>query len=286
MARTRLVLLSALPSVVAALPASVLLLTAGDRLPARLATHFGPGGAADGCSGFGETLAVVVGAGLFSAAVLGWCAAGLAEEHRRTLRFLVGPVWGTSVFVGVVAQQAVAANLDLADGSEAVMPDSTVLLALAAAVPVRETRSAVVMISAPVRPGRSTRRRTVRRPAPPPRYHQRVPRLLQQGRNEEVEPISHTPLAGVTGWSSEQVQRLAEVWITTAEQVVALAATPGGVTSLAQQLGTAEHTVDDLLERARAAVPPERRAELDTPVDPSEFGTGALPPRPEEGRPD
>lgn len=136
MARTRFVLLSALPPVVGVLPASVLLLTAGDRLPARLATHFGPSGAADGYSGFWEFLAVVVGTGLLSAAVLGWCAAGLAEEHRGTLRFLVGLAWGVSVFVGVVMQRGVAANLDLADGSGALMPDSTLLLALAAAVPV------------------------------------------------------------------------------------------------------------------------------------------------------
>lgn len=117
-------------------------------------------------------------------------------------------------------------------------------------------------------------------------YHRRWSRLLVVGRQEGVGLISETPLAGVTGWSAAQVERLAEVWITTAEQVVALAATPGGVTSLAEQLGLGERAVSELVEHAEAAVPPESRAELVTPADPREFGTGALPPHPEEGRHD
>jgi hypothetical protein len=78
------------------------------------------------------------------------------------------------------------------------------------------------------------------------------------------------------------VSRLRDVWITTAEQVVALAATAGGVTSLADHLHTTEDRARELVDRARAALDPQRLRELDTPVDTSEYGLGVLPP-PEPG---
>jgi hypothetical protein len=80
------------------------------------------------------------------------------------------------------------------------------------------------------------------------------------------------------------VSRLREVWITSAEQVVALAATAGGITSLTSHLRTTEDRARELVDRARAALDPQRLRELDTPVDTREYGLGVLPPsEPEDG---
>jgi len=80
------------------------------------------------------------------------------------------------------------------------------------------------------------------------------------------------------------VGRLGEVWITTAEQVVALAATPGGIASLTRQLRTTEDRARELVERARAALDPQVLRELATRVDAREYGLGARPrPDPEDG---
>ena len=100
---------------------------------------------------------------------------------------------------------------------------------------------------------------------------------------DEESAISETPLDTVEGWSDEHVTRLREVWITSAEQVAALAATAGGVTSLAQQLATTEERARDLVEKARAAVPRQTLTELDTPVDTSDYGLGVLRPPPDTG---
>ena len=93
--------------------------------------------------------------------------------------------------------------------------------------------------------------------------------------------MSETPLDGVPGWSADQVARLRESWITTAEQVVALSATERGVRSLAEQLGVREDEARRLVESARAQLAPGVRAEMEQPVDTSEYGLGAL--RPPEG---
>lgn len=94
--------------------------------------------------------------------------------------------------------------------------------------------------------------------------------------------MNDTPLGTVPGWTPAYVNRMKAVWITTAEQIAALAATPRGVTSLAEQLGVADAEASRLAEAARAALPPERRAELDVPVDTSDYGLGARRPRNDE----
>jgi hypothetical protein len=99
-----------------------------------------------------------------------------------------------------------------------------------------------------------------------------------------VTPISETPLSGVPGWSDDHVEQLRKAWITSAEQVVALAATPGGLTALAQQLGTTEPEAERLLDAARSGLSERDLLELETPVDTREYGTGALPPHPEDRR--
>jgi hypothetical protein len=89
--------------------------------------------------------------------------------------------------------------------------------------------------------------------------------------------MAGTPLESVAGWSEDQVARMKESWITTAEQVVALSATPRGVSSRAEQLNTSEDEAQSLVEAARAGLPPATRAEMEEVVDTSEYGLGALP---------
>jgi hypothetical protein len=91
--------------------------------------------------------------------------------------------------------------------------------------------------------------------------------------------MADTPLQTVPGWSENQVAELKNAWITTAEQVVALSATEGGMRSLAEQLNTSEEEVSSLVDSARAALPPSVRSELERAADTSDYGLGALRPK-------
>src|SRR4051812_27829098 len=88
-----------------------------------------------------------------------------------------------------------------------------------------------------------------------------------------------TPLSAVDGWSEAHANKLAQHWITTAEQVVGMGATAEGVRTLAEQLGVPSTEMQRLLERARQALPPAVAAELGNEVDTSQYGLGALPPK-------
>lgn len=87
------------------------------------------------------------------------------------------------------------------------------------------------------------------------------------------------PLDHVKGWPREYVAKLKESWVTTAEQLVAMAATEGGLTAVASQLGVPEKEMRRLVDLARTALPARVAAELDQPADTSQFGLGALFPR-------
>jgi hypothetical protein len=91
--------------------------------------------------------------------------------------------------------------------------------------------------------------------------------------------MEETPLKDVPGWSVDQVARMGKAWITTAEQVVALSATPGGIRSLSEQIGVSEEKGTQLVNFARAKLRPETKARLDKEVDSSERGLGVLPPK-------
>ena len=95
--------------------------------------------------------------------------------------------------------------------------------------------------------------------------------------------MADTPLHDVPGWTDERIERLAQAWITTAEQVVAIGATPGGLRSLSEQLGVPEDEAGGLVEAARNALQPAVRAEMEEPVDTSEYGLG-VPRRPPDDR--
>ena len=87
-----------------------------------------------------------------------------------------------------------------------------------------------------------------------------------------------TDLHTVPGWSPEHVERLGNSWITSAEQVVAICATTGGLKSLAQQLNVSEAEAGRLVESARGALSPEQRHAMDQPFDSDERGLGARHP--------
>lgn len=88
-----------------------------------------------------------------------------------------------------------------------------------------------------------------------------------------------TPLATVPGWTGGLVERLAGHWVSTAEQVVGMAATPSGVGGLAELLGVSPAATRKLVAAAKAALPAGRAAALGRPADASGYGLGALPPR-------
>ena len=83
------------------------------------------------------------------------------------------------------------------------------------------------------------------------------------------------PLATVQGWPPEHVQILGNNWITTANQVVAIAATPSGVSHMAAQLGVNDREMKKLVDLARQALPSEVAADLERDVDTSQFPLGA-----------
>lgn len=87
-----------------------------------------------------------------------------------------------------------------------------------------------------------------------------------------------TPLDSIQGWTPEKVSRMKDVWITTAEQVVALGATEKGLQSLSQQLRLDIEDARQLYLAARDRLSPEARRELDQPADTQDFGRGARPP--------
>ena len=95
--------------------------------------------------------------------------------------------------------------------------------------------------------------------------------------------MAETSLHDVPGWTRTHVERLAQAWITSAEQVVAVSSTPGGLRSLAEQLGVSEDEARPLVEAARNALQPAVRTEMEEPVDTSEYGLG-VPLRPPDDR--
>ena len=91
--------------------------------------------------------------------------------------------------------------------------------------------------------------------------------------------MTNTPLEQVPSWSEDQVARMKESWITTAEQIVAVSATQDGVRSLAEHLAISEDKMRRLVDSARATLDPSERAVLEQRNDTRESGLGALSPQ-------
>jgi hypothetical protein len=96
---------------------------------------------------------------------------------------------------------------------------------------------------------------------------------------------NETPLSGIPGFPAAYADALKRLWITTAEQLLGLASTPGGSASLSQELGIAPDKTQDLVEQARAALPHDLAASFSKPVD-HHFPLGALPPFTEDDNKD
>jgi len=82
-------------------------------------------------------------------------------------------------------------------------------------------------------------------------------------------------LGTVPGWSSKHVEILESNWITTANQVVAIAATASGLSHMAEQLGVNDREMKKLVDLARQALPSEVAADLEREADTSQFPLGA-----------
>ena len=96
--------------------------------------------------------------------------------------------------------------------------------------------------------------------------------------------MAQTELSKVPGWTATHVAQMAKSWITSADQVVSVSVTPGGVASLAEQLHVSEDEARRLIGLARDALTPEARAEMVKVFDDSdERGMGALRPGKEGG---
>ena len=94
----------------------------------------------------------------------------------------------------------------------------------------------------------------------------------------------NTPLENIENWSKEHVARMKESWVTTAEQVVALGATEGGMTSIAEQLKVSENEARKLVDSAEAGLSPEAKAEMAKFQNNEDFGLGALHPSEQNDR--
>jgi hypothetical protein len=105
-----------------------------------------------------------------------------------------------------------------------------------------------------------------------------VEREIQNAEKIGMNGQDNTPLTGVPGWRKAYIDKLAESWITNAEQVVGMAVTPDGIQALAQQLDVSVEEMRRLIDSARASLPPSVARELEMEVDTSQYGLGALPP--------
>lgn len=85
-------------------------------------------------------------------------------------------------------------------------------------------------------------------------------------------------LRHLAGWPATAIERLEARWITSVEQLIAIAATPDGITSLADEAKVPTATMRQLVDRAAAVLPAGVRDALSEPVDISQFSLGALPP--------
>ena len=63
-------------------------------------------------------------------------------------------------------------------------------------------------------------------------------------------------LSSIQDFPAEVIQKLAEFWITTAEELVSAALQEGGLAGLGTLLGLPEAEVTRLVEQAQAALPP------------------------------
>jgi len=65
------------------------------------------------------------------------------------------------------------------------------------------------------------------------------------------------PLLKIVGIDTKMIEKISDLGIDTAEELVALAATPGGLQGMAKYLGQNEQTVKKLVEDSKKKLPKE-----------------------------
>jgi hypothetical protein len=91
------------------------------------------------------------------------------------------------------------------------------------------------------------------------------------------------PLATLSEFSGERSRRLAAFSITTAEEFVSVTNSAETRQRIATLLAVDDAALGALRRAALAALPESVREEMTRPADTSEFGLGALPPKPDQG---
>lgn len=92
-----------------------------------------------------------------------------------------------------------------------------------------------------------------------------------------MESAQGTPLGEIAGWPDELAHALQKKAIYSAEQVVAIAATPSGIESLAVELAVTTDEARRLVALARAQLAPGAAAALERPAPRKSLG--AVPPQ-------
>jgi hypothetical protein len=85
-------------------------------------------------------------------------------------------------------------------------------------------------------------------------------------------------IADARFWPPGAVKALHDHWLTTVQQVVALAAAPNGVDRLAALTRLEPEVMHRLVAKTRDLLPVDELMMLETPVDTREFGLGANDP--------
>lgn len=95
---------------------------------------------------------------------------------------------------------------------------------------------------------------------------------------------AETPLEAIASLPQEAAARLRASWVTSVEQLVAIASTAGGTAALSDQVGMSEEAIRGVIDEARGLLPADRLAALDRPAE-DDYGLGALRPPADEGSP-
>lgn len=78
------------------------------------------------------------------------------------------------------------------------------------------------------------------------------------------------------------IEKLAELWVTTAEDLIGMASTDEGLNGLSMHIGVKREEVIKLVALAKEHLPDALVRELEEPVDEAEYGLGALEPEDED----
>lgn len=108
--------------------------------------------------------------------------------------------------------------------------------------------------------------------------------ISHEGKSKMSAQPNELALETIGVWPARAVENLRQSWITTADQLIALAATEEGVATIARASGLDPSQVRALLNQTRGLLTPERLGELETPVDTSDYGLGAEAPERPRGK--